>query len=156
MHSTLEIVRNIWILLQVSRNLERTFGLHCHDQTPIELTSSDVRSASPAPYGTGPKVRELERAGINKMLNVSVIELAKSEWASLIVLAAKQNSVLRFCIDHRNLKHVTVSDFYQFRRLGVYLVSIGKARKCLRWDTNSGYWPAKADEWGKKKLAFSH
>lgn len=45
----------------------------------IELIAPDVYPINPAPYHAGPKARELEKAEIEKMLRMKVIEPAQSK-----------------------------------------------------------------------------
>lgn len=56
----------------------------------IELlpSSSLVHSA---PYGAGPTVRKLQQIENGKMLFQDVIKLARTEWATPIVLAPKKD-----------------------------------------------------------------
>lgn len=48
----------------------------------IELTSDDNRPIHAAPYRAGPKPQEFERSEIERMLAMTVIEPAQTEWAA--------------------------------------------------------------------------
>jgi hypothetical protein len=69
------------------------------------------------PYRAGPKSRALESAEIQRMLKAEVIEPATSEWPSPIVLVAKLDGSIRFCVDYRRLNAVTVRDSYPLPRM---------------------------------------
>lgn len=50
----------------------------------IELTLADTSPIHATLYPAGPKARELDRNQIEKMLELRVIELFQTEWASPI------------------------------------------------------------------------
>lgn len=51
------------------------------------------------------------------MLKMKVIEPARTEWASPIVLEPKKDGSLPFCVDYGKLKSVTVRDSYPILRI---------------------------------------
>ena len=63
------------------------------------------------------------------MLNLKVIELESTEWASPIVLAPKPDGSWRFCVDHRRLNDITVKDSYPLPRMDECLDSLGETKK---------------------------
>lgn len=62
------------------------------------------------PYGAVPKLRQLEKDEIDKMLREGIIEPACCEWGSPIIFAPKKDRTLRLFIDYRKLKAITVKD----------------------------------------------
>lgn len=48
----------------------------------IELSSGKEEPVPCAPYRTGPKAREIEKAQVQKMLYMKVIDPAKTEWTT--------------------------------------------------------------------------
>ena len=73
----------------------------------LKLDSKPVFSQ---PYRAGPKAREVEEKEVNKMLDADVIERAKTEWASPVVLVPKPDGSLRFRVDYRELNALTVRE----------------------------------------------
>lgn len=78
--------------------MAKTFGGIEMAKNPIEMTASDVRSINSTPYHAGPKARKFEKAEIDKVLCMKVVEPVQAEWASLIVFVSKIDGSLRFCI----------------------------------------------------------
>jgi len=107
------------------------------------------------PYRAGPKAREVEQQEVDKMLREKVIEPAKSEYASPVVLVPKPDGSLRFCVDYRKLNSITVKDTYPLPRMDECLDSLGDAQYFTTLDCNSGYWQIPVEEADKPKTAFT-
>ena len=129
-------------------------GLIKSTEHRIQL-EKDAIPAYQQPYRAGPKQRELEKAEIDKMLSLDVIEPANSEWAAPIVFAPKKCGALRFCIDYRRLNAVTLRDSYPIPRMDECIDSLGQANIFSSLDCNSGYWQIAMSEEDKKKTAFT-
>lgn len=56
----------------------------------IEVTPPDVRPINSAQYRAGPKTRGLEKAEIDKMIHMNVVEPPQPEWTSPVVFAPKK------------------------------------------------------------------
>lgn len=68
---------------------------HC-----VELIWIDIQPIKSASHSAGPKEREFEKSGIEKMLRMNVIESEQSERAtSPLVFNPKTDGFLRFCVD---------------------------------------------------------
>ena len=106
------------------------------------------------PYRTGMKSKEFEAEQIEKMLRDNVIRPSKSEWASPVVLAPKNDGTLRFCVDYRKLNEVTKKDSYPIPRMDDCIDTLGKAKVFSSLDANSGYWQIAVDEQDIEKTAF--
>jgi hypothetical protein len=80
----------------------------------------DVGEARPihvAPYRAGFKERETIDKLTEDMLKDGVIRPSVSPWASPVVLVAKKDGQIRFCIDYRRLNAITVRDVYPLPRI---------------------------------------
>jgi hypothetical protein len=107
------------------------------------------------PYRAGAKAIEAESAGIQQMLKAGVIEPARSEWASPVVLAPKPDGSTRFCIDYRKLNAVTVRDSYPLPRMDECIDSLGDASVFSTLDCNSGYWQIPVDPMDMDKTTLT-
>ena len=74
------------------------------------------------------------------MLNAGVIESARTEWASSVVLVPKKDGSLRFCVDYRRLDAKTPAYSYPLPRMDNCIDSLGDAAFFTTLDCNSGYW----------------
>lgn len=95
------------------------------------------------------------RALIKQMLDADVIRPSSSPWSSPIVLVRKKDGSIRFCVDYRQLNHVTRKDSYPLPRVEEALASLKKARWYSTLDLASGYWQVKVDDQDKEKTAFT-
>lgn len=55
--------------------------------------------------------------GIGKMSKMGVVEAAQTECAAGIFLTPKMDGSLRFCVDYRKVKMVTIGDAYPIPRM---------------------------------------
>lgn len=101
---------------------------------------ADSQPVQAVPYRAGPKMREHEKAEIDKMLKAKVIEPSTSEWASPIVFAPKKDGTLRFCIDYRKLNAMTIRDSYPIPWMDECIDSLRNAAVFSTLDANWGYW----------------
>jgi hypothetical protein len=91
---------------------------------------------------------------IQRMLKQDLIEKAKSEWASSVVLVRKKNGKLRFCVDYRQLNQVTRKDLYPLPRIDDMLDALGHASWFTSLDLASGYWQVEVDPKDRDKTTF--
>ena len=80
------------------------------------------------PYKAGPSAREREKAEVERMRWMGVIEPSTGEWASPVVTVPKPDGSVRFCIDYRKLNLMTVMDAYPLPRMDECMDSPGDAR----------------------------
>ena len=89
------------------------------------------------------------------MLDIGAIEKLHSPWASAVVLVMKKDSSLRFCIDLRNLKNLTIKDAYSQPHIDETLDSLQGPQWFSSLDLKLEYWQVKMDEQSKPLTAFT-
>jgi hypothetical protein len=91
---------------------------------------------------------------VQKMLDHNIIEESASPWSSNVVLVAKKNGKLRFCIDFRRLNALTYKDSYPIPRIDTCLDALGGAKYFSTLDLRSGYWQVEIEDSDRDKTAF--
>ena len=99
--------------------------------------------------------RETARRIVSDMLDQGVIEESTSPWSAPIVLVAKKDGSMRFCVDYRRLNDVTVKDPYPLPRVDDTLDALGGARYFSTLDLCSGYHQLPMNDADREKTAFS-
>lgn len=56
-----------------------------------------------------------------KLLQDENVEQTNTEWDSYTVFASREVGLLRFCVDYRKLKAMTVRDVYTLPRMDTYM-----------------------------------
>jgi len=106
------------------------------------------------PYKAGPLAREREKAEVERMRSMGVIQPSTGEWASPVVMVPKPDGSERFCIDYRKLNLMTVKDAYPIPRMDECIESLGDARVLSTLDCNAGYRQIPVAEEDKHLTAF--
>lgn len=75
-----------------SKKVGWMFGAHWNSLTPLHLITPELYRMNCALYCSGQKVWEFQKAWIDKMLFMKVINLAQAEQASQIVFTPKKDS----------------------------------------------------------------
>jgi len=91
------------------------------------------------PYNAGPLAREREKAKVERMRSMGVIEPSTGEWASPALMVPKPDGSVRFWINYRKLNLMTVKDAYPIPRMDECIDSLGDARVFSTLDCNAGY-----------------
>ena len=87
-----------------------------------------------------PFKRVAVEAEITRMLQMGVIEPARGEWASPIILVPKKDGSIRFCVDYRALNLVTQKDAYPIPRIDDILELLSGSEYFCTLDLAAGYW----------------
>lgn len=106
----------------------------------IKWLPKDTLPVYSATFPAGPKAWEIQKNEIAKMLQLEVIKLAQTNWASPILFAMKMEGLLQYGVDDRKLNAVTVHDSYPVSRLEECPQSLGDVIVFLTSEANSGYW----------------
>lgn len=88
------------------------------------------------------------------MRDAVAIEPSLAEWASPVVFSPKKDGTLRFCVDYRSLKAVTVRNSYPIPRMEDCIASLGGAALFSTLDCNSGNWQIEIAEVDRKHSTF--
>lgn len=74
---------------------------------------------------------------------MSLIKPAQLDSVSHLVITAKQDRSLRFCVDYQNMNPATVKAAYPIPLIEEAIYSFGEVRIFSTLDINSGYWQIK-------------
>jgi Reverse transcriptase (RNA-dependent DNA polymerase) len=107
------------------------------------------------PYRARPFARTAEQTKVNRMLAEDIIEPAKSEWSSPVILVPKRDGGMRFCVDYRKLINLTEGDVYPLPRLEACIDSLSDAVVISTLDANSGYWQVSMHPDDRDKTTFT-
>ena len=73
-------------------------------------------------------------------MNIGIIDVSNSDWASPIVLVKKKDGSLCLCVDYRRLNIVIRADAYPMPRVDDLIDQLGKARFISTLGLTKGYW----------------
>lgn len=107
----------------------------------IELSAQDACLVKLALLRAGPKAREFETTKIDKMLGIYVTEPTQSEWASPLAFSQKNNCLLRFYIEQKKRKTVTVKNTYAILPMDKCFDSLDEVCVAPPVETDSAYCP---------------
>lgn len=99
--------------------------------------------------------RVLEHQAVDEMLEWKIIRPSTSSWSSPIVLVAKPDGSMRFCVDYRKLNEATRKDAYPLPRIDDSLDALGGSKWFCTMDLQSGFWQVEMDPEDRPKTAFS-
>ena len=102
------------------------------------------------PFALRSKVDEM----VDEMLERGVIQHSHSPWASPIVLVAKKDGTMRFCVDYRRLNAASKKDVHPLPRIDETLGSLANHQYFSTLDLASGYWQVGMDDTSQEKTTF--
>ena len=95
------------------------------------------------------------RAHLKEMLDIRVIRLSSSPWASAVMLVRKKGGKLCFCINLRKLNQMIIKDTYSIPHIQETLDCLKGAVWFTSLDLKSGYWQVKMSKESKAIIAFT-
>jgi len=107
------------------------------------------------PYKAGTLAREREKAEVERMRSMGVIETSTGEWASPVNMMRTPDGFVRFCIEYRKLNLMPVRDAFPISRMDEGIDSVGDARVFSTLDCNAGYWQTSVTEEDKHITALT-
>ena len=119
----------------------------------IEVTPG-ARPRRAQPYRASHASRDIFAKEVQRQRDFGVIEPSSADWAFPVVLAPKPDGTVRFCVDFRRLKGVTVRDVYPLPRMDDCIDFIGDAKVFSTLDCNSGYWQIPVADEDRDKTTF--
>jgi len=123
--------------------------------TQHRIDSNDgARPVRFAPLRAGLAAREARTAEVKRQLEADVIEPTSSEWGFPVVLVAKKDGALRFCVDYRLLNDVMEKDSYPLPRIDECIDSKGEATIFSPLNGNAGFWQVAIAPEDREKTAF--
>ena len=140
------------VLEEFSTILQNTPG-----RTTLAEHCIDVGAARPVrlpPYRLPHAYREQVQEELKEMEANEIIEPSASEWAAPVVLVAKKDGSLRFCVDYRKLNSVTSCDAYPMPRVDELIDKLGSAAYITTLDLIRGYWQVPVEERCRPLMAF--
>lgn len=140
------------LLLRFRSTFEKKLG--CTDITTHTIVTGDADPIRQRPYRSSGTEHATIEKHVKEMLADGVIEPSQSPWASPVVLVAKKDGNLRFCVDYRKLNAVTRKDSYPLPRIDETLDQLGQAKYFTTMDLASGYWQVAMDSLDRDKTAF--
>lgn len=143
------------ILLQFESMGDGHFGHSTMARLQIELLQPDTAPVNLAPNQAGPKMCEFEKAGTDKMLAWNVIEPARTELATSIVLVPDKDGSLQSRVFYWKFNALAKWDSYLIPHIDKYLVSVGNATVFSKLIANSRYWQVQINDGDKDSTEFT-
>ena len=91
---------------------------------------------------------------MNDILEQGIVVSSKSQWASPVVLVAKRDGTVRFCMDCHCLNAATKMDVYPLPRVDNQLDLLLHSRYFTTLDLATGYWQVSMTPESQEKTAF--
>jgi len=88
------------------------------------------------------------------MKKEEIISKLLSLWALSVIIVAKKNGSLRYCIDYRKLNKITKTDAYSLSRIDDLLEQFREAKWFTTFDLANEYWQVEMNEEDIEKIAF--
>lgn len=119
----------------------------------IELTQNKIINRRC--YPTTPRKKEILYDQLEEMLSKGVIEPTNSPYASPPVLVERSGKDARFCVDFRELNHITSDESSSLPRVTDALKDISTCKYFSVLDLKKGYWQIPLAAESKKYTAFN-
>ena len=91
---------------------------------------------------------------IGELKQQGLIEPSNSPWSFPVILVKKKDGSLCFCVDYRQLNHVTRKVSYPLAWVDDALEALADMKWFSTLDLQSGCWGVKLDKMSQEKIAF--
>lgn len=119
--------------------------IHLSDEIPVRQK----------PYRTPHALREELKNQVNQLLDVGIVSVSDSPYASPVILVKKKNNSYRLVCDYRKLNLKTQALPYPLPLISDLLDSLQGAKYYSSLDLCSGYWQMLLDPKDRHKTAFA-
>ena len=118
-----------------------------------------IRTGESAPIALRPhrvpdRLKAKVQEEVEKLLELGVIVVSTSPWASPIVPVPKVDGDLRLCIDYRRLNGVTQADPYYMVSFDEILERVGQSKCVSKVDLRKGFYQIEVETESQAKTAF--
>ena len=120
----------------------------------LAIRTGDSSPIASVPHRVPDKMKSQVKEEIEKLLELGVIVVSTSPWASPIVPVPKGDGGLRLCIDYRRLNGVTQGDPYYMSTFDEILERVGHSRCISKIDLKKGFYQIEVEEESVEKTAF--
>jgi len=128
------------------------------DLTKLMEHHIDVGQSTPVKqrcYLVSPKVQEVIRNEVDKMLEAGIIEPSFSEWSNPIVIIKELNGTYRFYFDFRKVNNLSKKDAYPLPNMNEILDKLRAARYISTIDLSQAYFQIPLAKERREITAFS-
>jgi hypothetical protein len=125
------------------------------DLDQCELVLSQAEPVRIRQYPLPHAKMEVVQQEVESMLRLGVIEAAASPYSAPVVLVAKKDGRVRFCIDYRQLNRILVFDAEPLPDIDHLFSKLVRSRYLTKIDLSRGYWQIPMREEDKAKTAFT-
>ena len=105
-----------------------------------DIDVGETKTIKQSPYRVNPRRAESVKKKLECMLELGLIDAAKSEWSSPVTLVPRPDGSQRFCIDYREVNKLTRKDSYPLPRVEECIDQVGKSKFLTKIDMLKGYW----------------
>jgi len=135
--------------------VEKVSEMGCSSLVPARITTKGEPVCT-RPYRCPPNLRPLLKQYLDELLEAGIIEPSTSPYASPCLLVAKKDPTkYRLCVDMRGLNKVTVKDRYPLPLIADELQNFIHSKIYSSIDLLSGYHQIEIDVRDREKTAFS-
>jgi len=132
-------------LNELFREYQHVFALDSSELGSTNLVKHQIDTGDTKPINQHPRrisfaLRDKVDKMVRDMLEQGVIQHSQILWASPIVLVAKRDGTMRFCVDYRHLNSATKMDAFPMPRIDDPIDILGQSKYFSTLDLRSGYW----------------
>ena len=128
--------------------------LKCTELTRHVIDTNRHAAIKQLPRITPFALRKQMEKMVDEMLERGVVQHLHSPWESLVVLVAKKDGKLRYCVDYRHLNSITKIDTFPLPRIDDSLDLLAITSNFTILDLMLGYWQVEMDPKSQLKTAF--